>query len=129
VARTCRYGAFQRPPKTFGTPSLVPAVGHDGLVEMTFWGSLVRFPSHSPLPWSRLTLDEDVMRLVPRLGEVAEFRRADVRVIEVERYRSLVFRSLLWVVTSRRHHHAFVPVRSKRVIQALRASGWPVSVT
>jgi hypothetical protein len=95
-------------------------------MEATFRGSLVRSPSHSPLPWSRLIVDEHMVRLVPRLGSPVEFEREQVRAIEVERYRSLVFRTLFWVVTSKRHRRAFVPVRSRRLVETLRALGWPI---
>jgi hypothetical protein len=96
-------------------------------MEKTFRGSLVRFPSHSPLPWSRLVVNEHTLQLVPRIGDTVEFNRARVRAIEVERYRGpFVFRTLFWVVTSNRHHHAFVPVRSKRLIETLQATGWPL---
>ena len=101
---------------------------HDGGVETTFRGALVRFPSHSPPPWSRMVVGPDTIRLVPRFSDAVEFQREDVRQVVVERYRGpFVFRTLIWIVTSKRHSHAFVPVRTTRLLEALHAAGWPVS--
>jgi len=70
----------------------------------------------------------DTIRLVPRLTDAVEFRREDVFHIVVERYRGpFVFRTLFWIVTSKRHTHAFVPFRTTRVLEALHVAGWPIT--
>ncbi len=97
-------------------------------VQRTFWGALVRFPSHSPPPWSRLVIGDDSLRLMPRFREAAVFKREDVQRIVMDRYRGpFVFRTLFWIITSQRHTHAFVTWRTERLAQALRSEGWPVT--
>ena len=98
---------------------------HDGVVENTFRGALVRSPSRTP--WSRMVVGPDTVCLEPRLTDAVEFRRGDVRHIVMERHRGpFVFRTLFWIVTKKRHTHAFVAFRTKRLLEALQADGWPV---
>ena len=74
-----------------------------------------------------MVVADERIRLVPRFNDAVEFRRDEVRRIEVKRYRGpFVFCTLLWVVTSNRHMHAFVPFRATRLIDTLLAAGWPV---
>lgn len=74
-----------------------------------------------------MVVADDRIRLVPRFNDPVEFQKAEVHRIEVKRYRGpFVFCTLFWVVTSKRHTHAFVPFRSTGLIDALRLTGWPI---
>ena len=77
---------------------------------------------------SRMVVSADRIRLVPRFTDAVEFRRTDVRDIVMEHHRGpFVFRTLFWIVTSKRHTHAFVTFRTKRLIETLHAAAWPVT--
>ena len=75
-----------------------------------------------------MVVGPDKIRLVPRFNDAVAFPREDVRRIVVERYGGpFVFRTLFWIVTSKRHTHAFVTFRTKRLLEALHVAGWPVT--
>ena len=128
-ARGCRAGVFVGGEPCWNWSCGLPQhERHDGVVETTFRGALVRSVLHNPLPWSRMAVGPDEVRLEPCLADAVEFRRQDVRHIVVERHRGpFAFRTLIWIVTSKRHTHAFVAFRTKRLVGALMAEGWPVT--
>jgi hypothetical protein len=74
-----------------------------------------------------MVVSTDRIRLLPHSTNAVEFPRRDVRHIAIERHRGpFVFRTLFWIVTAKRHTHAFVTFRTKRLIETLNAAGWPV---
>jgi hypothetical protein len=74
-----------------------------------------------------MIVTNETISLIPGFGDTVEFQREDVRRIEVEHYRGpFVFRTLFWVVTSKRHRRACVPARARRLLEALQSAGWPI---
>lgn len=94
-----------------------------------FFGSVVRTSTSAALPWGSLSLTGDEAILTSGLRRRYVIRRSETGAVEVTAVR-LIFmvRSTIRFLDHDRRKLGplFVPYRTKRVRQALSASGWPL---